>query len=161
LQTTGLSGTRSFSRLFVHPQSHCFAELPHVALPNQPPIANMCSLQSAFADGWSFASIRTKPSGISYMWRNHRSLWVYHADAAIPDLFATHLQRRQELSDRIQSPLIQNLSWEFYKQEAIAGSAQRRQIFRRKPIIWALWEATWFELAKPSEWMGDAAKLKQ
>ncbi len=157
LQMTGLSGTRVFSRLFAHPTAHCFAELPHVANPNQTPIADSCSISSDLADGWSFTSIRTKLSGLSYMWRNPRGLWVYHPEVSIRDLFTAHLERRQELSDRIGCPVLTDLSWQTYQDHEQIASAQRRQIFRRKPIVWALWEATWFELAKPMQWLGEAA----
>ncbi len=153
------NGVLTFSRLFGHPQHFCFAELILAETPEQTPLPRMCSIHSKLALGWSLSSSRTQLSGLSYMWRNDQELWVYHPDAELPDLLDAHLQRRNILVDVLNCPVVQDISWDMYEHQTSESSGQRREIFRRKNIVWALWEATWFELAQPTEWMGSAAKL--
>lgn len=149
----------SFSRLFGHPQNFCFGELCLTEQSDQFSPLEMCSIHSTLTQGWSLSTTSIQICGLSYMWREPKVLCVCRPDTELADLLEDHLQRRQALVDYLHGQVVQDVSWELYVHQQAESAKHRREIFKGKNIVWALWEATWFELHKKQEWMGDAARF--
>ncbi|CAN1212154.1 hypothetical protein TUMEXPCC7403_18250 [Tumidithrix helvetica PCC 7403] len=153
-----IESTLAISRLFADTQNHMFAEIFKIFSPNEPRQI-ICTFHSKFSDGWTFSSTTYKPTGFMYMQRHSRSLATYHPEIPISNLRQIHLKRRWQIVDDLGLKILTDVSWEAYSTREDVGCLSRREIFRRKNIVFALIEATLFELNPKYEWLGDYPKL--
>ncbi|MEE3717609.1 hypothetical protein V2H45_12665 [Tumidithrix elongata RA019] len=154
-----IESTVGIARLFSDSKNHVFAEVFKVFSPNNEPIPIACSFHSSFSDGWTLSSTTLKPNGLSYMWCSPVSLSTYHSEIEIPNLLQTHLLRRQQIADDLGLSILTDISWEAYCTKMNASCLARRETLKRKNIVFALIEATLFELNPKYEWLGDYPKL--
>ncbi len=148
-----------FARLFCHPQHYCYAQVFQSCPSGGQPSPVHCSILSYFKHDWSLATTQQKQNGLTFMFHQPKICWVYYANALPAELLSAHLERRQAMATALKIDVSEEMSWDFYDRQEQHAMAMRRQILKRRNIIFMLFRATWFELRPLSEWLGDYRKI--
>lgn len=147
------------ARLLAHPQHHCFVEIGQTLGEYSVALPTTYSIHSLLEEGWEFSTMQQKPNSILWMWHNPKAVGIF-APSLEPDaLLQLHLERRQQMAQDLGLDVFPDMSWDTFVMVQERSTIGNKQRLRRKPVAWALLEATLFELNPQYEWLGDYGKV--
>jgi hypothetical protein len=149
---------RGFARLFFHPTLHCVVEVNQIYPDYQEMSPMRCMIASMFTDGWDLATTDRNLPPLSYAWRRPRTLWEIFPDQTVPELLAAHLERRQQMIDRLGIALRTHLSEEMYFAYQREIHLARRAVLQGKTMDAIRADMEEFEEAPLDKWLGEFAE---
>ena len=148
----------AIARLFYHPQHHCIAEVNQLFPVKGTSLPVGCVLSSFIEDGWSFSSTDREPDGISYIMRRPKSLGTTHPDTFPVNLLDLHISRRKEIIEKLQLPLVTNVSpYQYFINEQNENKNRKRALLKKNLFI-GIAEAALFSIKPKYEWVGELPK---
>jgi len=157
-----IESTQSFGRCFAHPQHCCFAEIGQLRAGKNHATITHAVIASVFDQDWKLAHINRSTrstDSISYMWRHPKGIRVFAPTTTLDILLQRHLEFRQKMLLDLGLTVSTDISWCTYLDLEDQSAKYRHATIKRKPLLIAMLEATWFELNPKSEWLGDYPRL--
>lgn len=146
----------SFARVFVHPESRCFAEVAQL-FTTQPESAGMrCSFMTAFNGDWRFSTTDRVINPVTYIARRPRSLWLSRPGMSIAELLSLHGQMISQITMRLSLSVVEDVSIEGYFQRSAQAVAELNKNIGRKSV-WVfplIFQYQYQKHRRHYEWLG-------
>lgn len=124
----------SFARVFVHPDSRCYAEAAQI-FTTQPESAGMrCSFMTAFNADWRFSTTDRIINPVTYIARRPRTLWLSRPGMSIADLLSLHGRMINQITMQLSLSVEEDVSIEGYFQRCAEAVAELHKIIGRKSV---------------------------
>jgi len=142
------------ARIFLHPHSHCFASLHQVFAPGAPPLG--FHFTSYLHEDWSVSHGSTSPQPASAFTRTGHALGFSRPGMAADDLFAEHLDTRDQVARQLGVAVMEPDGFRTYEERSSQEARACRDLLRkRNPLVLAL-KARWARRRPVShDWLGD------
>lgn len=150
--------TPDFSRLLIHPEHHCFAQIVQFFPPKRRPRPMAVVLHSVFEDDWSLSTSPDCTPAMTYHARLPHALWFRVPGAKPAELLNAHLVRRQQMAAGLNLGVEGNLNFAKYQSYVLGRYADRRAALRKGNLLFGPREALVFRFRPPQEWLGDAQR---
>lgn len=147
----------NFSRLFIHPEYHCFAELNQLVASDGQPTPLRFMIVSLLSDDWTLTSGNREWEAIktTWIWRQPRVLWTSHPQASPAELLDAHLERRAQLVEDLGITVRSGLTpGVFFEHEQRASTKRKRALRQRNGLVAAM-ELLTVDKHPRREWLGD------
>jgi hypothetical protein len=147
----------NFSRLFIHPEHHCFAELNQLVASDGRPTPLRFMIVSLMSDGWTLTSGNREWEAIktTWIWRQPRVLWTSHPQASPAELLDAHLERRAQIVEDLGITVRSDLNpGVFFDHEQRASVKRKRSLQNRNGLVAAV-ELMTVDKHPRREWLGD------
>jgi hypothetical protein len=151
-------GGRGFARLYFHPTLHCVVEVNQIYPDYQEMSPMRCMIASMLTDGWDLATTDRNLPPLSYAWRRPRTLWESYPDLTVAELLAAHLERRQQLIDRLGISVKTDLNEETYFAYQREVHLARRAVLQAMSMDAIRADMEQFEEAPLDKWLGEFAE---
>jgi hypothetical protein len=145
----------AFSRLFVHPEHHCFAELSEVVRADGTASPIRFLILSRLTHGWSLTSGNREWDTIktTWLWRQPKVLWSSHPGRSTAEVLQAHLERRKQIMHDLGAEVQTDMCPRVYFEHEQEGCVRRKQALRQRSAIAILRELP--SLKEPrSHWDG-------
>lgn len=152
------SDNKGFARLFVHPESHCFAEVNQVCTPSGPAAPMHCNLVSYLENGWSASTGDRPPTKYSYVMRRPRAVWQSLVRERVEGLVTAHLKCRSGMVRDLGVAVLTEDTAESYFERERESTDQRKEAVRGRNGLLILLEMWLFEKNLKREWLGEYAR---
>jgi hypothetical protein len=147
----------NFSRLFMHPEYHCFAELNQLVASDGQPTPLRFMIVSLMSDDWTLTSGNREWEVIktTWIWRQPRVLWTSHPQASPGELLDAHLERRAQIVEDLGITVRSGLTpCVFFEHEQRASAKRKRALRNRNGLVAAV-ELMSVDKHPRREWLGD------
>jgi hypothetical protein len=147
----------NFSRLFMHPEHHCFAELNQLVASDGQPTPLRFMIVSLMSDDWTLTSGNREWEVIktTWIWRQPRVLWTSHPQASPGELLDAHLERRAQIVEDLGITVRSGLTpCVFFEHEQRASARRKRALRSRNGLVAAV-ELMAVDKHPRREWLGD------
>jgi hypothetical protein len=147
----------NFSRLFMHPEYHCFAELNQLVASDGQPTPLRFMIVSLMSDDWTLTSGNREWEVIktTWIWRQPRVLWTSHPQASPGELLDAHLERRGQIVEDLGISVRSGLTpCVFFEHEQRASTKRKRALRNRNGLVAAV-ELMSVDKHPRREWLGD------
>jgi hypothetical protein len=149
--------TPDFSRLLIHPEHHCFAQIVQFFPPKRRPQRMTVVLHSVLGDDWSLSTSPEPTPAMTYRARLPHALWFCVPGGGPAELLEAHLSRRRQIATGLNLSVEPGLSFAKYQSYALGRYAERRAALRKRGLLFGPREALTFRFRPPQEWLGDFA----
>jgi len=147
----------NFSRLFMHPEHHCFAELNQLVASDGQPTPLRFMIVSLMSNDWTLTSGNREWEVIktTWIWRQPRVLWTSHPQASPGELLDAHLERRAQIVEDLGIAVKSDLTpCVFFEHEQRASVKRKRALRHRNGLVAAV-ELLSVDKHPRREWLGD------
>jgi hypothetical protein len=144
-----------FARLFVHPETGCYAEVNQLFPAGRPPTPLRSVIGTLFDDGWSLATTDREVDAVTYAMRRPRGPWTSLPGRPPAELLDHHLAFRDRLVRGLGLRPRWNTSQSAYFAYEREQAVERRRTLARRNIFVFLAEVIRHSNGPPSEWLGD------
>jgi len=151
----------NYSRLFIHPEYHCFAELNQLVASDGQPTPLRFMIVSLMSDDWTLTSGNREWEVIktTWIWRQRRVLWTSHPQASPGELLDAHLARRAQIVDDLGITVRSDLTpCVFFEHEQRASARRKRALRNRNGLVAAV-ELFAVDKHPRREWLGDYPQI--
>lgn len=147
-----------FTRLFVHPQEHCFAEISQVVTGGISLTKLYCDISSSLEGEWCYSTRDKEVLSSEYSNRLPNSLFDTKPGASVFELFHFHLANRETMAALLGTQVNQDKRFESFLTMSANLSFKRREKIRNKIAFLHLLEMDKCERNPKSAWYGKLEK---
>jgi Zn-dependent protease with chaperone function len=157
-ETNRKHNLQPFSRLFVHPQQHCFAEVCQIMVGSIGVTKIFCSISSAFEGEWYYSTQDKEIAPSIYGNRLPNSLFDTKQGASVFELFNFHMANREVMATLLNSQVNKDLAFESYLTVGAKLEFKKREKIRNKIAFLYLLELDKCARKTKSSWYGKLEK---
>lgn len=148
-----------FTRLFYHPEHHCFATLSQV-IPEQGTATQISyGVVSYLDEGWTYTSVPNYWSIEDQIACRPKALWTSLLGAAPVELLNHHLEKRHQIAQNLSIQVLSDLTPFTFLAEQQNENFERRKVLGNKSMFLVPFEIDWFRRRSRLEWLGDYPKI--
>jgi hypothetical protein len=147
----------SFARLFVNPDSKCFAEISQIFTPQRECAGMQCCFLTAFEGEWRFSTSDRVADSLTYIARRPRTLWLSRPGMACEEMLSLHLQMLTQIQMRLGLSVVDDVSIEGHFLRSTQALAELNKIVRRKSffVLPLIIQYQYHQHRRYYEWLGN------
>ena len=144
------------SRLYLHPETHCYGSIFQVFAPGAPGL--LFGFMSYIGEDWTVGHGVNKPMPGSIVNRLKHTLSFARPGSSIEQLYHEHVAKRDEISAGLGLAVVQPQGFETYQERSNLDAKARRDVVKRNAILLAakVYLAKFRPLS--NDWLGDYPK---
>jgi hypothetical protein len=127
----------SFCRLFVNPDSKCFAEISQLFTPQKDMGGMHCSFMTTFEGDWRYSTTDRLVDSMSYVARRPRTLWLSRPGMSCEEMLSLHYQMINQMMMKLGVSVVNDASVEGHFLRCSQGVEELNKIIRQKSF-WVL-----------------------
>ena len=113
-----------------------------------------CSVISLITEDWLVKTTNAPPKPITAQGHLPRQLWTAHPQATPVELVNSHLQQRQQVTSRLNLPVLEVSEADFWIKIKETTWRQKQRI-KRQNLILSFWNSVAFKVRPQTQWLGD------
>jgi hypothetical protein len=148
----------SFCRLFVHPESKCFAEVSQMFTPQTEYAGMQCCFLTSFEGDWRFSTTDRVVHSLTYIARRPRTLWLSRPGMPCAEMLSLHLQMVTQMKMQMGLSVVDDISVEGHFLRSTQATDALNKIIRRKSLFVfpLILQCQYYDARRQYEWLGHS-----
>jgi hypothetical protein len=144
------------SRLYLHPETNCYANIFQVFAPNAPGL--LFGFMSYIGEDWTVGHGTLKPMPSGIINRLKHTVSFARPGRSLEELYREHVAKRDEISAGLGLAVVPPLDFETYQQRSDLDAKARREVVKRSAVLLAA--KVYLAKLRPlsNDWWGDYPK---